>query len=104
MYGNTLHVGHKECKLFIEDKEKDRYVLNPVIMRKLNEYLYVKKLINTMKSQDGKKINVVLLKEIINSFSLKYRMLVTKLSCGQLAFPENKEIETMMGNLLDEFL
>ena len=68
--------------------------LNPVVMRRLNEYIYIKKLVNTMRTSEsnGKKINVFLLKELINAFFLKYRMLLIKYDCGQINLPLGKEL------------
>ena len=71
-------------------------------MKSLREYIVIKKLVNNMTNEDGTKVNVTLIRQLIASLSLKYNMLLVKYSCGEFSLPKGEEHSYILDDIFDE--
>ena len=76
--------------------------MNPVNIRKLNEYVLIKNLTCMCKTKDNSLVEVLLLKQLVTNCRLKYRMLMIKYSCKEIDLPPGTADMSVLNNILDE--
>jgi len=94
---------HNTDDKFIRNEFKMCYQLNPEKIKKLKEYIFIKRIVNWSRTEDGSKVQVKLLLDMINNCFTKFKMQLMKFACHEVSLPKGGEQEKLLDDILEEF-